>query len=908
MSQYHASTQLISRSDGRSVVAAAAYRAGTVLEDARTGLTHDYTRKRGILFTQILTPDGQGTERNALWNAAESAEKRKDARTAREWIIALPCELDSAQRQTLASDFAQCLVARYGVAVDFAIHAPDSEGDSRNHHAHLLTTTRQVHHDADGHLMLGAKAAIEWSDKARREAGLGAGAEEVKAVRELWAQIANKALEKAGIEARIDARSLQAQGMDREATQHLGPVATEMERRGHPSDRGDINREIRARNAERARLQGEIRDLQAEQNRRAQREAARETARETARQEFAHSHGYSADPLSVTWAIAAFLVMEGQQARQVTQDRWTARQKRREQREQAIRQEQTMEQARLECLERDRAAEQETRPGIRHPDKPCWQAERERLLTQIYNAELAEKLSRWYRIKPSSEGLILSNASARIIDHGDRITAASGNDREIAVLLDVAKVKGWTCLALTGDKDFQRRAAQAALTAGFTLADPVLAQTAQRALEAAARRADIQERAQLRQGYRVDAWAIRERWHWRQQERAQRREAEKQLEQQQREQERALEKKAVTQILEGVSVFEEDSLEQRLEVLQQNARPLDVQEVRTVRQAAMVAYDQNAMGTRGQWVEEARRLGGWEKALAAYQAQHREAATGLMAWTPSRKAVAGKIEGQIQMLQTILSEREQAASQGEQALRKTREQGAATWSQLSPYIEAAREAFHEARAAWLEEQRQAAIEKTRQIRLQEEARRTAEVQAEQERAEQAALRTALLAPRLGQSPQTVPCWISDACASPTDWKSGQEKTLKAAYDDAGLLERAEQERWYTRPRPDLGGLNLIVSMASGNAEVVDGGDAIRAEQGIPDISLILDLARAKAWRVIDIQGNPDFQEKAARMAVRAGFVLSDNGLDQRIRQALLPETPGHPAKPKKKGHEPGDDW
>lgn len=865
MSQYHASTQLISRSDGRSVVAAAAYRAGTVLEDARTGLTHDYTRKRGILFTQILTPDGQGTERNALWNAAEAAEKRKDARTAREWIIALPCELDSAQRQTLASDFAQCLVARYGVAVDFAIHAPDSEGDSRNHHAHLLTTTRQVHHDADGHLMLGAKAAIEWSDKARREAGLGAGAEEVKAVRELWAQIANKALEKAGIEARIDARSLQAQGMDREATQHLGPVATEMERRGHPSDRGDINREIRARNAERARLQAEIRNLQAEQDRRAQREAARETARETARQEFAHSHGHTADPLSVTWAIAAFLVMEGQQARKVTQDRWTARQKRREQREQAIRQEQAMEQARLECLERDRAAEQETRPGIRHPDKPCWQAERERLLTQIYNAELAEKLSRWYRIKPSSEGLILSNASARIIDHGDRITAASGNDREIAVLLDVAKVKGWTCLALTGNKDFQRRAAQAALTAGFTLADPVLAQTAQRALEAAARRAGIQERA--------------------------------------------LEKKAVTQILEGVSVFEEDSLEQRLEVLQQNARPLDVQEVSTVRQAAMVAYDQNAMGTRGQWVEEARRLGGWEKALAAYQAQHREAATGLMAWTPSRKAVAGKIEGQIQMLQTILSEREQAASQGEQALRKAREQGAATWSQLSPHIEAAREAFHEARAEWLEEQHQAAIEKARQIRLQEEARRAAEVQAEQERAEQAALRTALLAPRFGrQSPQTVPCWISDACASPTDWKSGQEKTLQAAYDDAALLERAEQERWYTRPRPDLGGLNLIVSMASGNAEVVDGGDAIRAEQGIPDIALILDLARAKAWLVLDIQGNPDFQEKAARMAVQAGFILSDNGLDQRIRQALLPEPPGHPAKPKKKGHEPGDDW
>ena len=115
-------------------------------------------------------------------------------------------------------------------------------------------------------------------------------------------------------------------------------------------------------------------------------------------------------------------------------------------------------------------------------------------------------------------------------------------------------------------------------------------------------------------------------------------------------------------------------------------------------------------------MEEARRLGGWEKALAAYQAQHREAATGLMAWTPSRKAVAGKVEGQIRMLQTILSEREQAASQGEQALRKQREQGAATWAALSPYAEAAREAFQEQRAVWIEEQRLAAIEKDRQER------------------------------------------------------------------------------------------------------------------------------------------------------------------------------------------------
>lgn len=263
MAIYHASTKPIARSAGRSAVAAAAYRAGVELVDARTGLVHDYTRKGGVELTEILTPDGLGAERNALWDAAELAEKRKDARTAREWIVALPAELDAGQRTDLARDFAQALVARYGVAADLAVHAPDREGDHRNHHAHLLTTTRQFSRAPDGGLVLGAKAHIELSDKARRERGLGAAADEVKAVRELWEHTANAALERSGIDARIDARSLQAQGMDREATQHLGPAASEMERRGKASDRGDGNREVSVNNTERARLSAEIIDLQA---------------------------------------------------------------------------------------------------------------------------------------------------------------------------------------------------------------------------------------------------------------------------------------------------------------------------------------------------------------------------------------------------------------------------------------------------------------------------------------------------------------------------------------------------------------------------------------------------------------------------------------------------------------------
>ena len=169
------------------------------------------------------------------------------------------------------------MATRYGVAVDVALHQPDREGDHRNHHAHLLTTTRQVHRNADGTLALGDKARIELSDKARRARGLGSAAEEVIAIRQLWEQIANRALERAGHAARIDARSLEAQGLDREATAHLGPVATAMERRTMPSDRGDGNRQVIAHNRALAALAAQIVDLQAERQRRErERQAAEE--------------------------------------------------------------------------------------------------------------------------------------------------------------------------------------------------------------------------------------------------------------------------------------------------------------------------------------------------------------------------------------------------------------------------------------------------------------------------------------------------------------------------------------------------------------------------------------------------------------------------------------------------------
>ena len=544
MAIYHASTKPIARSAGRSAVAAAAYRAGVELVDARTGLVHDYTRKGGVELTKILTPDGLGVERNALWNAAELAEKRKDARTAREWIVALPAELDAGQRCDLARDFAQALVARYGVAADLAIHAPDREGDNRNHHAHILTTTRQFSRAPDGGLVLGAKAHIELSDKARRERGLGAAADEVKAVRALWENTANAALERAGVEARIDARSLQAQGIDQEATQHLGPAASEMERRGKASDRGDGNREVSVNNTERARLSAEIIDLQAERARieaealarveaqrreqarlaviEAQREARRQKLLELA--ELIRSDREAKADLRKAYAAAGYR-LEDRDGKGF----WVyphADLKAEKDAAYAARQEWDARKAALKAqrLEQDRTTEQETRPGVRHPRRSTWQAWRAQTLTRkynpVYSAEMAERdiYCRWM---PEHGGLYLRLGAAEVIDQGPLILAKNGTG-DIPLMMETAQAKGWASLEFTGDAAFQEQAAMAALRAGLNVADADLARRAADALEAQDRqgklralaetlRADVDTKMDLRKAYLAAGYAIEQR-------------------------------------------------------------------------------------------------------------------------------------------------------------------------------------------------------------------------------------------------------------------------------------------------------------------------------------------------------------------------------------------------------------
>ncbi len=207
MASYHLSVATISRATGRSATAAAAYRAAERIDCEREGRSHDYTRKSGVLHAEIVAPDNAPdwvTDRTALWNGAEASENRKNSVVAREWLVALPDELDAAARHELALDFAHALVERFGVAADVAIHAPHRDGDARNHHAHILTTTRRIGPEG-------------FTEKTRELDDRKRGSVEIEAMRGDWAERQNIALERAGSVERVDHRSLEVQHEEAEA-------------------------------------------------------------------------------------------------------------------------------------------------------------------------------------------------------------------------------------------------------------------------------------------------------------------------------------------------------------------------------------------------------------------------------------------------------------------------------------------------------------------------------------------------------------------------------------------------------------------------------------------------------------------------------------------------------------------
>ena len=250
MAIYSLSVKSVSRKTGRSSVAASAYRAGPfagAMVNVRDGATHDYSRRRGVEDAFVLTPDGceWAQDRATLWNRAEAAEKRHDAKTAREYVLALPAELEADSCRDLVVQFGNELVRRYGVAVDIAIHSPSERGDQRNRHAHFLATTRSI--SADG---LGPKTRM-------LDVPVQAGPE-IEALRALWETQVNAALEHVGSSERVNHLSYRRRDSDMRPQWHLGVAATHMERNGKQTELGNHNRDVVSANQASAALHAEL--------------------------------------------------------------------------------------------------------------------------------------------------------------------------------------------------------------------------------------------------------------------------------------------------------------------------------------------------------------------------------------------------------------------------------------------------------------------------------------------------------------------------------------------------------------------------------------------------------------------------------------------------------------------------
>ena len=255
---YHCSIKIVSRGKGKSAVAAAAYRSGEKLTNEWDGLTHDYTKKGGVVHSEILLPAHAPpafSDRSTLWNSVELSEKSNNAQLAREVEIALPVELSGEEQVRLVRVYCSSQFVSRGMCADFNIH----DTGSGNPHAHILLTMRPM--DAQG----------KWLPKSKKEYVLDENGERIRLPsgnfktrkvdlvdwnsqenaevwRKVWADLANEFLERNNRPERIDHRSYERQGIDQIPTVHIGVAASQMEKKGIATERGELNRSIKAAN------------------------------------------------------------------------------------------------------------------------------------------------------------------------------------------------------------------------------------------------------------------------------------------------------------------------------------------------------------------------------------------------------------------------------------------------------------------------------------------------------------------------------------------------------------------------------------------------------------------------------------------------------------------------------------
>ena len=267
LSLYHFSVSQIRRSAGRSVIAAAAYRAGEKLTSKYDGLVHDYTHKHGVVTADILLPPNapkKYSDRNTLWNSVEMFEKRIDAQLAYNFDVALQTEFTQEENTALVRQFLQENFVSRGMIVDYAIHDPDNKNGISNPHFHFLCPMRPLNKDGS------------WGPKRKRESVIADDGqrqtiwvkttdwgepETLEQWRQAWADLCNAKFEEKGLDIRIDNRSFARQGVDLIPTVHEGPAVREMEARGIKTNKGSLNRWIRATNNALLKLLSRVEEL-----------------------------------------------------------------------------------------------------------------------------------------------------------------------------------------------------------------------------------------------------------------------------------------------------------------------------------------------------------------------------------------------------------------------------------------------------------------------------------------------------------------------------------------------------------------------------------------------------------------------------------------------------------------------